>query len=104
MQLKLALGADGAVPRGAEGSRSGSRAKRRARTGHLLRAAPMPFWSDARTVADDDPELTCRLPGLARSLAGARRALRAIWLPPLESKLVRTRTRASGAGVFCGRD
>lgn len=89
VQLKMAVGAHGDVPRGASGTPSwvtGSEARAR---GHLLRAEADAILVGHRTVADDDPELTCRLPGLAyRSpvrvvLAGDPRGL-------VASKLART--------------
>lgn len=64
VQLKLALAADGAVPRGAKGKPvwvTGPTARAR---GHLLRAETDAILVGHGTVVDDDPELTCRLPGL----------------------------------------
>lgn len=63
--LKIATGADGAVPRGGSGQPTWvTGAEARAR-GHLLRAEADAILVGAGTVRDDDPELTCRLPGLA---------------------------------------
>lgn len=66
--LKIAAAADGAVPRGRAGLPvwvTGPEARAR---GHLLRATADAILIGGGTVHDDDPELTCRLPGLtARS-------------------------------------
>lgn len=61
---KLALDAEGRVPRGSEGqpiwvTGEGARA-----AGHLLRTRADAILVGRRTVIDDDPLLTCRLPGL----------------------------------------
>ncbi len=64
VQLKMAFAADGAVPRGAKGKPlfvTGAEARAQ---GHLLRAEADAILVGAGTVIDDDPELTCRLPGL----------------------------------------
>ncbi len=62
--LKIAAGADGAVPRGGGGQPvwvTGAEARAR---GHLLRAEADAILIGAGTLRDDEPELTCRLPGL----------------------------------------
>lgn len=66
--LKLALDADGEVPRGHDGTpRFVTSAAARAH-GHVLRARHDAIMVGAGTVRDDNPDLTCRLPGLeARS-------------------------------------
>jgi diaminohydroxyphosphoribosylaminopyrimidine deaminase / 5-amino-6-(5-phosphoribosylamino)uracil reductase len=63
--LKLAIGADGQVPQGVQGkpvfvTRPEARAH-----GHLLRAQADAILVGAGTVRADNPELTCRLPGMA---------------------------------------
>jgi diaminohydroxyphosphoribosylaminopyrimidine deaminase/5-amino-6-(5-phosphoribosylamino)uracil reductase len=89
VQLKLALGSNGEVPRGAGGKPVWVTGPEARAHGHLLRARADAIMVGGGTVMDDDPELTCRLPGMEdRSpirvvLAGAR-------LPSLDSKLVRT--------------
>ncbi len=63
-QLKLALDADGQAPRGQAGAPvwvTGADARRR---GHLLRAMTDAIVIGQRTMIDDNPSLTCRLPGL----------------------------------------
>jgi diaminohydroxyphosphoribosylaminopyrimidine deaminase/5-amino-6-(5-phosphoribosylamino)uracil reductase len=65
VQLKMALGADGRVPRGSAGAPvfvTGPVARAR---GHLMRAEADAVLIGNRTLRDDDPDLTCRLPGLA---------------------------------------
>lgn len=64
VQLKLALDADGAVPRGGDGKPTwvtGANARRR---GHLLRAQTDAILIGSKTLHDDNPTLNCRLPGL----------------------------------------
>lgn len=63
-QLKLALNGDGDVPRGKVGTPAwvtGTAARRR---GHLLRAMADAIVIGQGTLVDDNPSLTCRLPGL----------------------------------------
>lgn len=65
--LKLAVSADGRIARGTGAPTwvTGEDARARA---HLLRAQSDAILVGRQTVIDDDPELTCRLPGLeARS-------------------------------------
>ncbi len=100
IQVKMALGSDGAVPRGAGGKPrwiTGPLARAHA---HLLRARTDAILVGAQTVADDDPELTCRLPGLA-----ARSPIRVVLcgtsVPSLESKLARS-AQVHPVWIFCG--
>ena len=89
IQLKLALAADGSVPRGKAGQPVWVTGPEARAHGHLLRAMTDAILVGRRTVEDDDPELTCRLPGL-----GTRSPLRIVLARDLdislESKLVRT--------------
>ena len=65
VQLKMALGADGKVPRGREGAPvfvTGDLARAQ---GHLMRAEADAILVGHGTLRDDNPDLTCRLPGLA---------------------------------------
>ena len=64
VQLKLAVDANGRVPLG-EGKPvwvTGEEARAHA---HMLRARADAILAGRRTIETDDPELTCRLPGLA---------------------------------------
>jgi diaminohydroxyphosphoribosylaminopyrimidine deaminase/5-amino-6-(5-phosphoribosylamino)uracil reductase len=64
VQIKLAVDANGRVPAGAGGQPvwvTGEAARAQA---HLLRARADAILVGRRTVETDDPELTCRLPGL----------------------------------------
>ncbi|MCC7251100.1 bifunctional diaminohydroxyphosphoribosylaminopyrimidine deaminase/5-amino-6-(5-phosphoribosylamino)uracil reductase RibD [Hyphomicrobium sp.] len=65
VQLKMALASDGTVPRGAHGRPllvTGEAARAAA---HRLRAESDAILVGSGTARDDDPVLTCRLPGLA---------------------------------------
>ncbi len=65
VQVKLAVDRHGDVARGAGGRPvwvTGPEARAR---GHLLRAKADAILVGAGTIRDDDPDLTCRLPGLA---------------------------------------
>ncbi len=68
VQLKLALASDGSVPRGGKGQPSWVTSPLSRAVGHQLRAEADAILIGAATMHDDDPALTCRLPGLeARS-------------------------------------
>jgi diaminohydroxyphosphoribosylaminopyrimidine deaminase/5-amino-6-(5-phosphoribosylamino)uracil reductase len=89
VQLKMALGADGRVPRGTASAPvfvTGPLARAR---GHLMRAEADAILIGNRTLRDDDPDLTCRLPGLAH-----RSPIRIVLATDLEgleqSRLVRS--------------
>jgi diaminohydroxyphosphoribosylaminopyrimidine deaminase/5-amino-6-(5-phosphoribosylamino)uracil reductase len=65
VQLKLAVSADGCVPRGQAGSPAWVTSPEARAHGQLLRARADAVLVGRRTVIDDDPLLTCRLPGLS---------------------------------------
>lgn len=89
VQLKLALGPDGRVPRGHAGAPVFVTGELARAQGHLLRAEADAILIGHGTLRDDDPDLTCRLPGLAH-----RSPLRLVLATDLEgldgSRLVRT--------------
>jgi diaminohydroxyphosphoribosylaminopyrimidine deaminase / 5-amino-6-(5-phosphoribosylamino)uracil reductase len=64
VQLKLAVSADGLIAPGDGAPRWVTSEAARAYA-HLLRARADAILIGRQTVADDDPQLTCRLPGLA---------------------------------------
>lgn len=86
--LKLATDADGRIPApgSAEKQITGHLARRR---GHLLRAQHDGVLFGIGTVSDDDPEYTCRLPGMNK-----RSPVRVLLDPqarlPVDAKLLRT--------------
>ncbi len=65
VQLKMALDAHGLVPQGRDGRPVWGTGEQARAHGHLLRARADAILVGAGTVAADDPDLTCRLPGLA---------------------------------------
>lgn len=106
VQLKLALGSDGDVPRGADGRPVWVTGPEARAHGHLLRARADAILVGTGTVTDDDPELTCRLPGL-EDCSPIRVVLAGTSLPSLDSKLVRTARQVpvwiiAGAGADPG--
>jgi len=102
VQLKLALGPDGSVPRGTNGKPTWATSEAARAQGHLMRARADAVLVGRKTVIDDDPLLTCRLPGLedrrpvrvvlARHLAGLR-----------DSRLVES-AREHPLWIFCAHD
>jgi diaminohydroxyphosphoribosylaminopyrimidine deaminase/5-amino-6-(5-phosphoribosylamino)uracil reductase len=99
IQIKVALAADGSAPRGRSGTPvwvTGVEARAR---GHLLRARADAILVGRRTVEDDDPELTCRLPGLTQH-SPVRVVLTNDLQIGLDRKLVQTATQVP-AWVFC---
>jgi diaminohydroxyphosphoribosylaminopyrimidine deaminase/5-amino-6-(5-phosphoribosylamino)uracil reductase len=65
VQLKLALDGNGNVPRGTGNAPTFVTSPEARTLGHLLRAQSDAILVGRGTVAADDPELTCRLPGMA---------------------------------------
>ena len=86
VQLKMALSADGCVARG-DGAPVWVTGPAARADGHLLRAEADAIVVGGMTVRADDPELTCRLPGLEN-----RSPIRVVLSPrlglPLLSRLV----------------
>ncbi|HYD15203.1 MAG TPA: bifunctional diaminohydroxyphosphoribosylaminopyrimidine deaminase/5-amino-6-(5-phosphoribosylamino)uracil reductase RibD [Hyphomicrobium sp.] len=102
VQLKMALGSDGAVPKGAGGQAvfvTGPKARAAA---HRLRAESDAILIGSGTARDDDPELTCRLPGLS-SRSPVRVVLSRMLDLPIDLNLVRT-AREVPVWVFTGDD
>ena len=88
MQLKLAVSRDGLIARGDGAPRWVTGPEARA-LGHLMRARADAILVGRGTVADDDPDLTCRLPGLADA-SPRRIVLDAQFRTPSTAQLVRT--------------
>jgi diaminohydroxyphosphoribosylaminopyrimidine deaminase/5-amino-6-(5-phosphoribosylamino)uracil reductase len=102
VQLKLAVGRDGAVPRGRAGEPVWVTGPEARAAGHLLRAQADAILVGAGTVLDDDPELTCRLPGL-EGRSPVRIVLSRAARLPENSKVVRTAHEVP-VWVFTGSD
>lgn len=96
IQLKLALDANGQIAKGSNGAPTWVTGPQARARGHLLRAESDVILVGVNTVLADDPELTCRLPGLlARS---PRRVIADTHLrTPVNCKIVRQ--AAAGADV-----
>ncbi len=92
VQLKLALDAAGGIARGATGKPVWVTGEDARAAGHLLRAEADAILAGAGTIRDDDPELTCRLPGLED-----RTPLRIVLDPtlsmPVGARLLQSATR-----------
>jgi diaminohydroxyphosphoribosylaminopyrimidine deaminase/5-amino-6-(5-phosphoribosylamino)uracil reductase len=91
VQLKIAVSADGLIAPGDGAPRwvTGEEARRFA---HILRAQADAIVVGRKTVADDNPELTCRLPGLeARS--PRRVILDAKFRTPPDARMLKTVAR-----------
>lgn len=88
IQIKMALDADGEIARGASGRPRWVTGPMARTHGHLLRARADAILVGSRTVQDDDPELTCRLPGMF-GRSPVRVLLCGSTLPALDSKIVR---------------
>ena len=104
VQLKLAVSADGriAVGTGKPGAMDGGRpvwvtGKMARRRGHLLRAEADAILVGRGTVQADNPDLTCRLPGLA-----ARSPIRVVLDSTLQMDAgARLVTRHPDGAAFC---
>ncbi len=89
IQIKMARGAQGEVPRGMAGKPVWVTGPEARAHGHLLRAQADAIIVGIQTVFDDDPELTCRLPDMEHR-SPVRVVLASRRLPPATSKLVRS--------------
>ncbi|MBX9926549.1 MAG: bifunctional diaminohydroxyphosphoribosylaminopyrimidine deaminase/5-amino-6-(5-phosphoribosylamino)uracil reductase RibD [Hyphomicrobiaceae bacterium] len=65
VQLKLALAGDGSVPQGTAGHPVFATSAEARALGHLMRAEADAILVGSGTLKADNPELTCRLPGLS---------------------------------------
>ncbi len=101
VQLKLAVDAAGAVPQGRDGRPTFVTSPQARARGHMLRARADAILVGAGTVRDDDPDLTCRLPGLAER-SPVRIVLAGRTLPRPDCRLVRT-ARASPVWILATR-
>jgi diaminohydroxyphosphoribosylaminopyrimidine deaminase / 5-amino-6-(5-phosphoribosylamino)uracil reductase len=99
IQVKLALAGDGSVPRGRSGTPSWVTGVEARARGHLLRAAADAILVGRRTVEDDDPELTCRLPGLTQR-SPVRVVLASDLQVGIDRKVVQTASQVP-SWVFC---
>jgi diaminohydroxyphosphoribosylaminopyrimidine deaminase / 5-amino-6-(5-phosphoribosylamino)uracil reductase len=100
--LKLALAADGSVPRGANGQPVWVTGPAARAQGQLLRARTDAILVGRQTVIDDDPLLTCRLPGLADR--SPIRIILARNLTGLESSCLVRSVRETPVWLFCDRN
>lgn len=90
--VKMALGSDGSIARGRSGVPVWVTGPQARADGHLLRAEADAILVGAGTVADDDPDLTCRLPGLTHQ-SPIRVVLAGGTLPKPSSRVVATAGR-----------
>jgi len=97
---KLALGADGTVPRGAQGQPVWATSPAARAAGHMMRARADAILVGRGTVIDDDPMLTCRLPGLEDR--SPTRVLLARRLDRLHASRLALTAPERGLWVFCG--
>lgn len=89
IQLKMALDGNGQIARGVGGQPRWVTGPLARAHGRLLRARADAILVGSRTVQDDDPELTCRLPGLL-GRSPIRVVLCGSILPALDSRMVRS--------------
>jgi diaminohydroxyphosphoribosylaminopyrimidine deaminase / 5-amino-6-(5-phosphoribosylamino)uracil reductase len=98
--LKMALNSSGHVSRGTDGKPVWVTGEAARAHGHLLRAQSDAILVGAGTVRDDNPDLTCRLPGLANRSPERVVLSRNLDLP-LECKLTAT-ARQVPVWIVCG--
>lgn len=89
VQAKLAVSGDGDVPRGEDGRPAWVTGELARAYGAMLRAEADAILIGAGTARDDDPQLTCRLPGLA-ARSPVRVVLSTSLDMPLQSQLLAT--------------
>ncbi|MGE0613637.1 MAG: bifunctional diaminohydroxyphosphoribosylaminopyrimidine deaminase/5-amino-6-(5-phosphoribosylamino)uracil reductase RibD, partial [Hyphomicrobiales bacterium] len=99
--LKVAVGSDGLVPRG-EGSPVWVTGEQARGVAHLMRAMNDAILVGRATVEADNPELTCRLPGM-EDQSPIRIVLDSDLATPAGAKLARTASRVP-LWIFCKED
>ena len=87
--LKMALDANGELARGEAGKPRWVTGEAARASGHLLRARADAILVGAGTIGDDNPDLTCRLPGL-QSRSPVRVALSRALDIPETSRIIQT--------------
>lgn len=102
VQAKLALGPDGLVARGEGGKPTWVTSEAARAQGHLLRMRADAVLVGRRTVIDDDPLLTCRLPGL--ETRSPVRVVLARNLDGLHASRLAKSVRTHPVWVFCATD
>lgn len=101
VQLKLAAGSDGFIPKG-DGAPVWVTGEEARAHGHLLRARADAILAGRGSVAADDPTLTCRLPGMG-DRSPVRVVLDSHLRLPGDTKLIASMTEAP-LWVFCSED
>jgi riboflavin synthase len=89
VQVKIAVGSDGLVPRGEVGKPLWITSPEAREVGHLMRAETDAILVGIGTVLADDPGLDCRLPGMAHR-SPLRIVLDSAFKLPRDSQLWRT--------------
>lgn len=100
VQLKMALDAAGKIARGAQGQPIWVTGPEARAAGRLLRAEADAILVGAGTVRDDDPELTCRLPGMT-GRTPLRLVLDAQLTMPPKARLLKDTARHPVTIFFC---
>jgi len=101
VQLKLAVGSDGLIPRG-DGAPVWVTGEQARAHGHLLRARSDAILVGRGTVEADNPSLTCRLPGM-ETYSPVRIVLDSTLKLPEENSLIKSLDQAP-LWVFAAQD
>ncbi len=89
IQIKVAVGYDGKVPKGSDGQPLFVTGPSARAHGHMMRARADAILVGAGTLRDDDPDLTCRLPGL-EGHSPVRTVLAGSRLPSIDCRLAKS--------------